>query len=87
MCIFIRERGAAHQPVIGIERDFQSMLEKSAHGMRRIIRGRARLHVAREAGLDGDSAFTDFVHQPQILGETRAMADSLRATHMHCLAN
>jgi hypothetical protein len=74
-----RHRGVRHQPVVGVDRHAQAVVDVEVDRMRLPAGGRAGLHVRRRTDLECDPVIVDVVQEVAALDEPRAVTDPVRA--------
>ena len=83
MDVLVREGDTAHQSVVRVEHDVEAAVVVLAERMRRIRRHGMRLHVAREADLEGDPPVVAIVREGGVLDETRRVPHAVHSADVH----
>jgi hypothetical protein len=83
----VRHRRVRHEAVVGVQVDDEALVVEEAERVLLQAGRRVRLHVGREADLDGDAEVVDEPHELAVLPQARAVADPARIARVQCLVD
>jgi hypothetical protein len=85
--VFIGQRRAAHQTIVGVEDDVHPTIEVSAKRVILVRLDRVRLHIAGQADLERDAPVVHILRQRFVLVEPRGVPDPVCTTDVHRFAD